>query len=187
MPLLPVNPDVVISLGHSHHLARWFYLFFLGQDLRSSPTFPISHFCTCRMAHTHMNANAAAAARTNAQPHCNHTRNTGRHPATWRQWVKLIRPGMEALFQPNSKTTEISLHFWFSLEFLQLSLPHFLISKIKAKCFGAFVLVFAFALCDVAYVAGESFGIGNGVNVNVDVAVAVEVAVALEVGMGIRS
>nr|DAA02626.1 TPA_inf: HDC07362 [Drosophila melanogaster] len=51
----------------------------------------------------------------------------------------------------------------------------------RCRCLGAFGLVFAFAFSDVAYVAGESFGIGNGVNV--DVAVALEV----EVGMGIRS
>lgn len=100
---------------------------FFGRDLRSLPTFPISHFCTCRMAHTHMNANAAAAARTNAQPHCNHTRNPGRHPAGWRQWVKLIRRGMGALFEPNSKSTEIRMLSWFSLKFLKLSLQKFLL------------------------------------------------------------
>ncbi|KQS62205.1 LOW QUALITY PROTEIN: uncharacterized protein Dere_GG26548 [Drosophila erecta] len=111
MPLLPVNPDVVITLGHSHHLARGVFLFF-GRDLRSSPTFPISHFCTCRMAHTHLNANAAAAARTNAQPHCNHTRNPGRHPAGWRQWIKLIRRGMEVLFQPIHTNSHTQLVFF---------------------------------------------------------------------------
>lgn len=73
-----------------------------------------------------MNANAAAAARTNAQPHCNHTRNPGRHPAGWRQWVKLIRRGMGALFEPNRNS--------FSLKFLKLSLPKFSISTTKEIC-----------------------------------------------------
>jgi len=81
-----------------------------------------------------MNANAAAAARTNAQPHCNHTRNPGRHPAGWRQWVKLIRRGMGALFEPNSKSTEIRMLSWFSLKFLKLSLPKFSISTTKEIC-----------------------------------------------------
>jgi len=54
---------------------------------------------------------------------------------------------------------------------------------LRCRCLGASGLVFAFtfALSDVAYVAGESSGIGNGVAVDVDVAVEVEV------GMGICS
>jgi len=56
MPLMPVNPYVVIGVSCSHHLAWGF----LARTSRSSPTFPISRFSTCRMAHTHMNANAGS-------------------------------------------------------------------------------------------------------------------------------